>query len=47
MNDIFTSGGYQLAEFWDSTIKKKDLYMYGWGANPWVWAIEFEKLEVE
>ncbi len=29
---------------WDSTIKKADLPLYGWEANPWVWAIEFEKI---
>lgn len=29
-------------ELWDSINKKRG---YGWDANPWVWVIEFEKLE--
>lgn len=35
------------ARLWNSTIKKKDLDCYGWETNPWVFVIEFEKLEVE
>jgi len=30
---------------WDSTVKKADLPRYGWEASPWVWVIEFEKVE--
>ena len=33
-------------ELWDSTIKKHDLYNYGWEVNPWVWVIEFERVRI-
>lgn len=33
----------KFAELWDSAIKKPDIERYGWDANPWVWAIEFER----
>lgn len=32
-------------EIWDSTIKKSDLDRYGWQANPYVFAIEFVKID--
>ena len=31
---------------WNSTVKKSDLELYGWEANPWVRVVEFEKIEM-
>lgn len=32
-------------DLWNSTLKKEQLKEYGWLSNPWVWAIEFERID--
>ena len=32
-------------EIWSSTIKKSDIELYGWDANPYVWVISFDRCE--
>lgn len=32
---------------WNNAIKSKNYTRYCWDANPWVWVINFEKIEVD
>ena len=36
---------FLFSRLWDSTIKKSDLDRYGWDANPYVFVIEFVKID--
>ena len=33
-------------ELWNSTVKPTDITRYGWGANPFVWVVDFERIEL-
>lgn len=54
LKDKYAYGKYNSMEpkklfidLWNSTINKHDLDSYGWEANPYVWVIEFEKINIE
>ena len=38
-----TSARIAFAELWDNLNEKRG---YGWGKNPWVWVVEFERVVI-
>lgn len=34
-------------EFWNSNLKESDIPVYGWDANPWVWIVEYEVIDLD
>jgi len=37
--------GFEFIAIWDNTINPAERSFYGWEANPWVWVIEFERVD--
>ena len=45
--ELLPSGPSWFKIAWDNTVKEKNLSTCGWDANPWVWAIKFERINKE
>lgn len=43
--NVYQQGRTDFIDIWDSTIPKGQQALYGWAANPWIWAIEYERCE--
>ena len=45
MVDCYTSAVGAFGHLWNTTIKSEDRERYSWESSPWVWVIEFERIE--
>ena len=45
--ELLPSGPLWFKIAWDNTVKAKNMSTYSWDANPWVWVIEFERINKE
>lgn len=43
--NVYQQARTDFIDIWDSTIPKGQQALYGWNANSWIWAIEFERCE--
>lgn len=43
--NVFLQAQRQFQELCNSTIPKEDVSIYGWEANPWVWAVRFDDFQ--
>lgn len=43
LENAYMQARNEFIAIWDSTISKGQQNLYGWTANPWVWAIGFER----
>lgn len=43
--DNYETATKHFQELWDSTVKPEEVITFGFDANPWVWAIEFERCD--
>lgn len=41
--NAYLQGKREFEKIWNNTVKINEMVLYGWEANPWVWAIEFKR----
>ena len=44
---LYTDHKLAFKQLWNSTVNKKNIDKYGWDADPYIWTIEFQRVEKE